>query len=250
MNIATDPHSTGGAANCAQVDGRTLPATDMAEAVLQQVSSFPETHQQFHFFYFNNLEAPLPPTLNDSLKSLFNGLTAPAPYDLLRYSWLFTPNPALAMVMGPGWAASTQWQDVEDPSFEMALSMYAAQNLPYTSQTHDQGEPVPLLSAADVGTYAGGFLKICDSSPQVEPVYSSSGRTVGYGQTLSIKASDPPGYLVYFYPQIDRPGPSFTAYSASVDFQICTAYCDHPYVSTAGTGVTSWATSPLCAVLP
>ena len=53
----SNPNATGGSPNCAQLgEGRKLPATDMADAVLQQVSSFPETHQQFHFFYFNNSE--------------------------------------------------------------------------------------------------------------------------------------------------------------------------------------------------
>ena len=250
MNIATDPKATGGAANCAQVDGRALPATDMAEAVLQQVSSFPETHQQFHFFYFNNLDVPLPPTLTDSLQSLFNGLTAPAPYDLFTYSWLFNPNPTLAMARGPSWNMPTPWQAADDPSFETTLAMYVAPNLPYTSQTHDQNVPVPLLSAADAARFDGGFFKICDSSPFAQPAYTSPVEALSGEESWLIKASDPPGYLVYLYPQINKPGPSFTPESASVDFQICSAYCDHPYVSTSGLGVTSWATSPLCAVLP
>ena len=92
INLATNPDATGGSPNCAQFgDGRTLPATDMADAVLQTVSSFPQTHQQFHFFYFNNQNFPLPKTLTDSLQALFNGLTAPAPYDLRTFSWLFNP---------------------------------------------------------------------------------------------------------------------------------------------------------------
>lgn len=250
MNIAIDPQATGGSANCAQVNGRTLPVTDMAEAVLKQVSTFPQTHQQFHFFYFNNLSSPLPSTLTDSLYSLFNGLAAPAPYDLQMYSWLFNPNPTLAMATGPNWWKSTAWLAVEDPTFEETLAMYVAQNLPYTSQTHEQNVPVPLLSAADAATYDGGFFKICNSSPYAQPAYTSPAMALYGGQSWAIKASDPPGYLVSLPSQIDVAGPSFTPERSSVNFQLCSAYCDHPYVSTAGTGVTSWATSPLCAELP
>jgi hypothetical protein len=249
QNIATNAEATGGSPNCAQLgEGRTLPdPTAMAEAVLQVVSSFPQTYQQFHFFYFNNQNFALPQSLTDSLQVLFNGLTAPAPYSLRTYSWLF--NPGLAMATGPSWWMSTPWQDADDPNLEMTLAMYAAQNLPYTSQTYDASVPIPLLSADDVATYQGGSFKICDSSPLVQPAYISSGQRPP-GPTWSIKAADPPGYFVSLLPQIEKPGPSFSPESATVHFQICSAYCDHPYVSTAGTGVTSWATSPLCAVVP
>lgn len=248
-NIAMNADATGGSLNCAQLgDGRTLPdPTGMAESVLQVVSSFPETYQQFHFFYFNNQNFALPQSLTDSLQVLFNGLTAPAPYSLRTYSWLF--NPGLAMATGPSWWMWTPWQDAQDPSLEMTLAMYAAQNLPYTSQTYDDTVPIPLLSADDVAAYQGGSFKICDSSPLVQPVDISSGKNL-YGQSWPIEASDPPGYFVSLLPQIEKPGPAFSPESATVDFQICSAYCDHPYVSKAGTGVTSWATSPLCAVVP
>jgi hypothetical protein len=247
INIATNSDATGSSPNCSQFDdGReALPdPTDMAAAVLQAVSSFPETYQQFHFFYFNNQNFALPRPLTDSLEVFFNGLTAPPSYDLRTYSWLF--NPGLATATGPGWWMSTLWQSADDPSLEMTLASYVSQNLPYTSQIFDQSVPVPLLSPADVATYDGGSFKICRASPQIQPVYIKSGQPL-FGQSWAIKASDPPGYYVSLLPEIVKPGPSFTPESASVNFQICTAYCDHPYVSANGTGATSWATSPLCA---
>ncbi len=258
INLAINPDATGGSANCAQVDGRTLPATDMADAVLQVVSSFPQTHQQFHFLYFNNQNFPLPQTLTDSLQALFDDLTAPAPYDLETLSWLFNPPPFLAAAMGPSWSMSTAWQQADDPTFEAALAMYVAQHLPYTSQTYDQSVPVPLLSAADAAAYDGGFFKICTSSPRVQAADTSpaellpgSGYGSGYGPwAWPIMASDPPGYFVNLPQVTSAPGPSFTAASASVRFQLCTAYCDHPFESTNGTGATSWMASPLCAELP
>ena len=212
---------------------------------MRKVSSFPQTHQQFHFFYFNNLNSPLPTTLTDSLYSLFNGLAAPAPYELETYSWLF--NPGLAAATGPAWWRSTPWQSFEDPSFETTLAMYVAQNLPYTSQTYDQSVPVPLLSAADAVKYDGGFFKICSASPQVEAVYTSPLQYLYAQKGWPIDASNPPGYLVNLPQPVDVAGPSFTQSSASVRFQICTAYCDHPFVSTNGTGATSWAMSPFCS---
>ena len=250
INLAINPDATGGSPNCAQLgEGRKLPApTDMAQAVLEQVSSFPATYQQFHFFYFNNQNFALPRTMTDSLQILFDGLRAPPPYVLETYSWLF--NPGLATATGPGWWRSQPpWSGADDASFEMTLDAYVAQNLPYTSQFYDATVPLPLLSPDEVAAYAGGSFKICHSSPQVQPVYIASRQFV-YGQTGDIKPSDPPGYYVYLPPQIEMPGPTFTPQSASVRFQVCTAYCDHPFESTNGTGATSWATSPFCAELP
>jgi hypothetical protein len=255
INLATNPDATGGSPDCAQVgEGRTLPATEMADAVLQAVTSFPQIHQQFHFFYFNNQNFPLPRTLTDSLQALFNGLmTAPPPYDLRTFSWLF--NPGLAAATGPTWWMSTPWQGQapDDKNLEMTLAMYVAQNLPYTSQTYDQGVPVPLLSPADAATYDGGLFKICASTPYVQAAYTSPIEALStyYGAwAWAIKASDPPGYFVYLPQTTSVPGASFTQASASVHFQVCTAYCDHPFEATNGTGATSWATSPLCAELP
>ena len=62
---------------------------------------------------------------------------------------------------------------------------YVAQNLPYTSQTYDSNVPVPLLSAADAATYDGGSFKICDSSPAIEPVYTSPERTFPHRSELA-----------------------------------------------------------------
>ncbi len=245
LNLAQNPDPSAGAPNCAQFSNEALPdPTDMAAAVLQAVSSYPQTYQQFYFFYFNDQNFALPSSMTDSLEVFFNGLTAPPPYNLRTNSWLF--NPGGAMATGPSWWMSTPWISADDMTLEMTLASYVSQNLPYTSQIFDQNVPVPLLSAADAATYDGGSFKICDASPQIQPVYLTSGQRL-YGQSWAITASDPPGYFVSLLPEIEKPGPTFTPESASVDFEICTAYCDHPFVSTNGTGATSWATSPLCA---
>jgi hypothetical protein len=249
MNLAVDPNGTDGAANCHQLDGRALPAADMAEAVMKTVSSYPETFQQFHFLYFNNLNVPLPQSMTDSLQALFDALSAaPDPYQLRTISWLF--NPGLARATGPQWTIpDPPWLTAADPSFEMTLKSYVQQNLPYTSQTYDSSIPVPLMSPDAAAMYDGALFKICDSAPAVQPAYTSPVMPLFGAYSWTIKASDPPGYLVNLPYQADVPGPQFHAASASVDFQICTEYCDHPYVSTAGTGATSWKTSPLCGGL-
>jgi hypothetical protein len=249
MNIAVDPNATGGAANCAQVDGRTLPAADMTAAVMKVVASYPDAYQQFHFFYFNNLASPLPSTLTDSLQALFGGLSMQPPppcQQLTTVSWLFNPGTA-TLIGGINWSMPEMWMSADDPSFEKTLKLYAQQSLPYTSQVHDPSIPVPLLSAADAATYNGDLFKICDSSTFTQPAYTSPAQALSGGDSWPVLASDPPGYLVNLQPMIAVPSASFVQESVDVDFQICRDYCDHAYVSTAGTVVTSWAMSPSCA---
>src|SRR5438270_13160203 len=141
MNLAIDSSSS-----CAQPQSRTLPADSMAQAVKQTVLTFPEHHQQFHFLYFNNLNAPLPPSLTSSLQMLFDDLTKNPPNDLQLKSWLFNPDPRLAAVNGPSWSMTQAWQSAGDPDDQdlaKALATYAQTTLPYTSQIYGPTVPLP-----------------------------------------------------------------------------------------------------------
>jgi hypothetical protein len=249
INLAVDPTGTASSPNCKQQDGRSLTAADMAQKVFQIISGSPQVHQQFHFFYFNNLNSPLPQTLTDSLTSLFSDLqNPPPPYDLRLFSWLW--NPGLAAATGPSWWQKQAWQAADDPTFEKILAAYAMQNLPYRTQVQDPGTPVPLL-APDVATQDDGDqIKICTSSIYVEPADTNTNpvQVFPYANSWEVVAATPPGFLVSLPPQISVPYNQFVQESVDIDYQVCTAYCDsHPFVSKAGTPVSSWDTSYLCA---
>ncbi|HEX3903747.1 MAG TPA: hypothetical protein VH853_12980 [Polyangia bacterium] len=249
QNIAMDPTATGGSPNCAQVNNRSLPAADMAEAVLQTISTFSQVHQQFIFFYFNNLDSPLPSTLTDSFSALFTSVaSAPAPYDVRVLSWLFNPGLAAATDTSLWTWTQPPWQEADDPTFEATLASYATANLPYESQTHDTGTPVPLLTPDLAAADSGGQIKICDSSPMVTAADVNSPVQIFKTPSWPILEANPPGYLVTLPAQIAVPFSSFVQSSANVDFQVCTSYCDHPYITTAGPGATSWSQSYQCAV--
>ena len=81
----------GWSVECAQPQSRSLDADAMAETVKQTVLTFPQHHQQFHFLYFDNLNAPLPSSLTSSLQTLFDDLAGAPPNDLQPLSWLFNP---------------------------------------------------------------------------------------------------------------------------------------------------------------
>jgi len=249
INLAIDPNGTDGTATCTQQNSRTLNADAMADAVKQAVAQFPEQNQQFHFFYFNNVNFPLPPTLTDSLQRLFAALgTSPPGQDLRTISWLF--NPGLAASTGPTWSTVQSWQSADDPGLPMALSSYAQQNLPYQSQIQDPSVPIPFFSDDEKKKYGGGSMKICNhTSPQPPLVVDMANAqpVAGGPYTWPIDAADPPGFLINLATEVDQPVSEFVPASVTMHVQVCTRYCsDHPYVSTAGTGVTSWAPSALC----
>src|SRR5262249_57540971 len=87
-----DPSASDGSGDCVQSSGARLDAREMADAVLQEVTRHQEPFQQFHFFFFDNIDFPLPQPLTDSLSALFGALeTAPSGYQLRTLSWLFNP---------------------------------------------------------------------------------------------------------------------------------------------------------------
>jgi hypothetical protein len=242
LNLAGGPTGTG----CMQTDGRELAAADMAQAVKQVVISSPEVHQQFHILYFNNLDAPLPVKLSESFRALWNALSSPPGYDLFTLRWLF--NPGAGSIPDLGWWRFTPWLAADDPAFERALLEYASEALPYKSQFHDAGEAVRLLTAAEAAPLDGDLIKICTSSPTVQPLAATEPPAVPRGWSWPIVAGDPPSYLVSLPTQIAVPRSNFVDARVELDFQICTRYCvDHPFLNASGKGVLSWATNPDCA---
>ena len=248
INLATD----GSGSSCAQPQSRTLPADSMAQAVKQTVLTFPQHHQQFHFLYFNNLNAPLPPSLTSSLQTLFDDLTNNPPDDLQLLSWLF--NPGFAAATGPKWWMTQAWQgagDADDKDLSDALTSYAQATLPYTSQIYDDNVPLPYFSDDQVARFAGATFKVCAQSPSQDKIVGVTDLAwLGAGPIWPINANDPPGFLTPLPNiQTNTPAPSFVPISIVADLQVCTRYCaDHPYVSSAGAGVLSWSLSSACGV--
>ncbi len=255
VNVAVDLTATDASGPCTQQDMPTLPSADMAQTVFQKISQFPQTYQQVHIFFFSNLNSPLPASLNSSLNALFMDLGfPPPPYTLDVKSWLFNQGPAALATPGgasPSWWMVQSWTDADDPSLVQMLDPYVQQNLPYETQLHDAGVPVPLLSPDDAMMDDGGWIKICDSTLPVTPADINPLKTFPAAAAWPVIGASPPGYLVSFPPNNRIPYAQFVKQSVALDFEICTAYCTgHPYVSKAGIGVTSWATSPSCADLP
>ncbi len=243
INLAENPSS-----KCAQINERIVQTTELAQAAKELVTTLPGEHQQIHFLYFNNLDAPLPTQLTTSLQTLFVALSrSPPNYQVDLYSWLFGPPGAALPRDAVTWWAFWIWETA-DESFEMKLDSYQNDNLPRTSQEHDRNDPVLLLSPEETAAYEGKLIKICESSHGAQPFGQ-----LPYPHNINepswpIAAADPPSYLVQLKEHRVVRAIDFVQQSSIVRYQICTRYCDgHGYVNTAGEGRDSWIESFDCA---
>jgi hypothetical protein len=245
--LPTVNHSANGSSQCAQTSDRTVASVDVADQIKQVIATLTGTQQQIHLMYFNNLDAPLPSPVTTSLQSLFDALANGLPnYELHTHSWMLAPPAAF---VGPlQWWAFWPWETADD-MFKMMLQDYGQKKLPYTTQWHEDGDPVALLSDDDVNTYQGQWLKICSSSPGIQPIGVQPFRHDINAPAWQITTDDPPSYLVMLKNQKVVAVTDFVEQSARVNYQICTRYCsDHPFVDAAGNPGYSWTDDFTCAV--
>ncbi|HXJ23949.1 MAG TPA: hypothetical protein VMT03_27395 [Polyangia bacterium] len=249
LNLALDPNGTDGSAGCTQQTGRSLPDPDaMAATVKRTAAGYSQIYPQYQFFYFNNLNAPLDPTLGGSLQQLFNDLEqAPPPgKTLTTVSWIFSPG--LERTSGPTWSMPEDgWESTDDPLLKQALTPYTQDSLPFQSQILDRVVPVAFLTGPQATANAGGWLKVCVATAGYQVVDMTSALPLAGGPIWPIDGSDPPAFFPFLYPSTNTPADQFTPVSITMDLEVCTKYCDHPYVSTSGTGVLDWTTDTQCA---
>jgi len=239
---------SGPSSPCAQTDTRALPSTEMSQALKQLVTTLPGPHQQYHMMYFNNLDAPVPSALQTSIRALENNLSAaPSGYQVKTFSWLFSPLVAAASTSDLGWWAYWPWQ-TPDKNFELKLADYSLRSLPYTTQTHDDNKPVPLLSPDEVTAFDGDFIKVCVPSAPIRRWAQLPFPHEIVDPSWQITAADPPSYLVDLETQTVVEAGKYVEASVTVKYQICSRYCvDHPFLATTDTGQDSWMESTLCA---
>jgi hypothetical protein len=242
INLAENPSS-----KCAQTNERILPTAELAQAAKELVTTLPGVHQQIHFLYFNNLDAPLPTQLTTSLQTLFTALgRSPSNYEMDLYSWLFGPPGAALPMEAVSWWAFWIWETA-DESFEMKLDLYQDENLPRTSQEHDRNEPVLLLSPEEVAAYEGKLVKICEASHGAQPFAQLPYPHNIFEPSWKITAADPPSYLVQLKEHRVVRAIDFAEQSSIVRYQICTRWCDgHGYLNAAHEGRESWIDSFDC----
>jgi len=243
INLAEDASS-----KCAQKNERIVQTAELAQAIKELVTTLPGVHQQIHWLYFNNLDAPLPTQLTTSLQTLIMALNrSPPNYEVDPYPWLFGPPGAALPMDAVSWWANWVWETA-DEVFEMNLGKYQNENLPRTTQLHNPGDPVPILAPEETATYEGKLIKICESSQGAQPFGQLPFPHNINDPSWKITAADPPSYLVTLKEHRVVRVIDFVQQSSIVRYQICTRYCDgHGYVNAANEGRESWVESFDCA---
>jgi hypothetical protein len=270
LSAGIDPQTGMPGTPCRQSPYRALDAAAVAQQIKLAAASWPEQHQRYYMIYFNNLRAVMPDSLQQSLTDFTQTIVTPPPAgDFQAFLWAWGPpemtssyppwNPPLNQP--PPVPPPQVWTAADDPTFLMELQTYATAQLPLISEIQDPTEPVPLLSAADAQQYDGGFIRLCAIS--ITPLQNTGLQMVGHdadgnvtilptANQYPVKKDDPPAYLLEVPPvwavaDVGYPAVPFPAHTAEIHYEICTRYCDHPFVAESGDTVTSgWMDSPYC----
>jgi hypothetical protein len=257
---AIDPQTGMPGPPCRQSPYRALDAAGVAQQIKLAAASWPEQHQRYYMLYFNNLRAQLPDSLTRSFDDFTQTIvTPPPPGDFQAFLWPWGPT-EMTSSYSP-WLEQSQpppqvWTAADDPTFLMQLQGYAATQLPLISEIQDPMKPVPLLSSADAQQYDGGFIRLCTIS--ITPLQDTGLEMVGHdadgkvtvlptADQYAVKKDDPPAYLLELPKVWAVPDIGFSPHTAQIHYEICTRYCDHPFVAESGSPVMSgWMDNPYC----
>jgi hypothetical protein len=221
-------------------------------------ATWPEQHQRYFLLYFNNLRAPLPNSMTQSLYDFARVLvTPPPPTDFQALFWPFGP-PEMSQSFA-GWGGPiTVWTSATDPDFVQQLQSYSMQNLPLISEIQDPLQTIPILSDADAQQFDGALIRVCTAT--IAPENTTGLSLVGHdadGNVTYLPAdyqyvvnkANPLSYRLDLPPVRAVPNPqgTFKAHKALVRYEICTQYCDHAFTAESGAQVPSgWIGSSLC----
>lgn len=256
LSAGIDPQTGMPGTPCRQSPYRALDAADLADKVKQAAATWPEQHQRYYMFYFNNLRAALPTSLTQSFNDFSQTLvTPPPPGDFQAMIWPWGPSEMTSSY--DSWSMQPEiWSAADDPTFIGQLTDFATHNLPLISEIQDPTKPVPLLSDDDAQKYDGGLLRLCTIS--ITPVDDGGLQMVGHDASgkvtvlptasqYPVKADDPPSFLLRVPSVWAVPDVGFSPHKAKIHYEICKRYCDHAFIAESGNQVTSgWLNSPYC----
>jgi hypothetical protein len=227
------------APNCQQAAGRSIDAGPLADEVKTYLAAnYTNVYHRPLLVYVNNLAAPLPSSLTDSLQLYLDSFTDPhvVPLDVGLV-------PAAAI--GFKWDLPLQFVAVEDPQFATDLDAAAMATLPFESQLHDPGDLTPLMPLDTVLADAGDPWKTCFDSPAITRYAGTTAIPKGVIAPL-LDAQNPPAFAVDLPPKILVPAVQFMRDTVVVRWEICRRWCEHAFRDEAGTDHPSWLTTPTC----
>jgi hypothetical protein len=227
------------APGCHQDPGRALDGAGLADDAKSYLASTSSNQwQRPVLVYVNNLDAPLPQSLVDSLdvyRGSFSGKTVPLDLALATD----------ATFLSTGWDVPLQFAAIEDPQLAQTIQAAVMANLPVTTELHDDADILPLMPPDTVTAEAGHPWKLCQASPAIQrmdgvfPIDDSD-------LTPLIHAQAPPGFMVTLPPKILVPAALFAPDDVLVRWEICRRWCDHAFTDESGAVRPNWSTTPAC----
>lgn len=256
LSTGVDPQTGMPGTPCRQSPYRALDVDSVAQDIKRAAATWPEQHQRYYMFYFNNLRAELPNSLTQSFDDFRQTLvTLPPPGDFQAMIWPWGP-PEMTSSYGSWGMPPESWSAADDPTFIGQLTDFATHNLPLISEIQDPTKPVQLLSDDDAQKYDGGLLRLCTIS--ITPVNDGGLQMVGHdaggkvtvlptASQYPVKADDPPSFLLEVPPVWAVPDIGFQPHKAKIHYEICKRYCDHAFTAESGNPVPSgWLNSAYC----
>lgn len=227
---------------CDQDRDRRYPIVQMLDEIKTAVTPVAPEPISLIIGYFNNSEDPLPPHLDDELNSLFTELeqlTHVKVFGVAVTGDVYPPGP---------WRHFIPWRATEVSSFEEQLKTLTKQIFPFRTMDFISGETPISLRSPLVDSSPLSF-KLCALSPEsfmwVDTVASPEPYTDRDGLYEWGSGRDPELYLEL--PEQDRVQErDYYEQSVTVDYEVCTRFCDYPFRAQSGADYLSWAQVNVC----
>jgi hypothetical protein len=228
------------APGCVQDPGRSLDGAMLADEVKSWLAANSSNqYQRPILVYVNNLDAPLPQSLLDSVEVYVASFPDPhmVPLDIALAT-------GQALTSFP-WDLQLQFAAVEDPQLKQSIQAAAMASLPLKTELHNDDDLIPLMTPDTVAAEKGHPWKLCQASPAIQR-FNGPFPIDDTDLTPLIEPFNPPQFTVVLPQQILVPASSFAPDDVIIRWEICRRWCDHAYRDESGASHPDWLTTPVC----
>lgn len=230
--IGEDGRPTDG---CEQGPRHTYPIDQMlADAVAAEQEIAP-ADARLLLIYINNVEVPPSDTIINQFLELLGSLFEET--ELARFTWAIASNSILSLV---DWDFQTGWRPIEDDTFREDMISFTKAALPFSTMDHSELKEVTITAPDGVEPL---YFKLCQTAPFP---WSGVGVTPGFPEfdrrtpAVPWPTETKPFYTVPIEPQRLVAETEWVRRRVVATVEYCTAFCDGPVRTEAGTDYDSW----------
>lgn len=227
---------------CNQDPDRRYPFVQMLENIKLAVNPLAPEPISLIVAYLNNSDDPLPAHLEVELSQFFSELEQLSHVMVFGMAITGTVYPS-----GP-WRHFIPWRATEVSSFEEQIKTLTKQIFPFRTMDFIPAEtsislPSPLVDASPLS------FRLCSLSPDQFLWVDSSASDQLYMDRYGLYewGTDRDPELYVDLPIQDRvQDRDYYKQRVSVDYEVCTRFCDYPFRTQSGSDYLSWATVTIC----